>query len=206
MLKKNQKGFGAVEGLLILVIVGLVGFIGWYVYHTKNNANSSYNNAAIISTVNKVAPAKAIGTHVDTKDKKVQFNLDTNWVVAQRDDTASGCGVQVSTDAGSCVSSIWVQPKDFKGKQASWTVQVFSGQTKMGKDWPGGETECTLTDQSTQSINGYSAFSAKTNDVGCTASNFYLVWNNKYIVLFSSFDNSQAASFNKIVNSVQFLY
>ncbi len=45
-MKKNQRGFGVVEGLLILVIVGLIGFVGWYVWHSKNNASSTYNSAA----------------------------------------------------------------------------------------------------------------------------------------------------------------
>jgi hypothetical protein len=44
-MKNNQKGFGAVEGLLLIIIILLVGFIGYYVYHTKNNTNSAYNKA-----------------------------------------------------------------------------------------------------------------------------------------------------------------
>lgn len=40
-MKKNQKGFSAVEGLLILIIVGLLVFVGWYVYQTKKTTNST---------------------------------------------------------------------------------------------------------------------------------------------------------------------
>jgi hypothetical protein len=36
-MKNNQKGFGLVETLLILVIIGLVGFVGWYVWDSKSN-------------------------------------------------------------------------------------------------------------------------------------------------------------------------
>jgi len=53
-MKRDQKGFGAVEGMLLVIIVLLVGFIGYYVYHTKNNTNSSYNNAA---SANNSTPA-----------------------------------------------------------------------------------------------------------------------------------------------------
>gem|GEM_PF-5416893 len=35
-MKKNQHGFGAIEGLLLLVIVSLIGFVGWYVWQSKN--------------------------------------------------------------------------------------------------------------------------------------------------------------------------
>ena len=45
-MKNNQKGFGAVEGLLVLILVSILGFTGYYVYHTQNNANSSYNSAS----------------------------------------------------------------------------------------------------------------------------------------------------------------
>ncbi len=40
---KNQKGFSAVEVLLILIVVGLLGFGGWYVYksHHKTIASTS---------------------------------------------------------------------------------------------------------------------------------------------------------------------
>lgn len=34
-MKNNQKGFGAVEALIIVVIVGLVGFGGWYVWNAR---------------------------------------------------------------------------------------------------------------------------------------------------------------------------
>jgi hypothetical protein len=44
-MRRNQKGFGAVEGLLILVIVGLIGFVGWYVYRAMQNTNNAYNSA-----------------------------------------------------------------------------------------------------------------------------------------------------------------
>jgi hypothetical protein len=43
---KNQKGFSAVEGLLILVIVGLLGFVGWYVWSTGNKTRDNLDKAA----------------------------------------------------------------------------------------------------------------------------------------------------------------
>lgn len=43
---KNTRGFTLIEGLLILVIVGLVGGTGWYVWHAKENTNKNLNMAA----------------------------------------------------------------------------------------------------------------------------------------------------------------
>ena len=42
-MDRNQKGFGFVEGLLILVIVGMIGLAGWYVYHIKNTLDRASN-------------------------------------------------------------------------------------------------------------------------------------------------------------------
>jgi hypothetical protein len=57
---KNQKGFGAVEGLLILVIVGILGFVGWYVWHSKNNANQIYKNMTNSESVAQTSKASFI--------------------------------------------------------------------------------------------------------------------------------------------------
>lgn len=43
---KSQKGFSVIEGLLILVIVGLLGGTGWYVWDSKKNSDKSLNTAA----------------------------------------------------------------------------------------------------------------------------------------------------------------
>jgi hypothetical protein len=74
-MKRNQKGFGAVEGLLILIIVLLIGFIGYYVYHTSNSANSSYNNAANASATTSIAPKNDAKTVVGAKAKDTLTKL-----------------------------------------------------------------------------------------------------------------------------------
>ena len=44
-MKRNQKGFGAVEGLLLLILLSILGFTSYYVYHTRNNTSSTYNKS-----------------------------------------------------------------------------------------------------------------------------------------------------------------
>lgn len=203
IMKKGDSGFSVLVATLIFIMLGTISFVGWYVVNSRNNTNSIYDAAPMVSSVKKEAPVKATGTIVSTEDKKVQFNLDTNWVVAARDDTEGACGYEAE-GAGSCVLRVEIQPDNFKGKKYSWFIDVYYGQTKMGKDWPGGLIMCKLTNESNQPINGYSAFSAKTTeDSGCTIATFYLVWNSKYIVHFTSSDSNQTSSFAKIVNSIQ---
>ncbi len=68
MKKINSKGFSAIEGLLILVIIGLIGFVGWYVLHSKNTANKTYNQAASNTTATKPTVKTNTNSTVDTKD------------------------------------------------------------------------------------------------------------------------------------------
>ncbi len=51
--KLGQAGFGAVEGLLILVIVGLLGGVGFYVYKQNNDAKSRLSNSSSSATATK---------------------------------------------------------------------------------------------------------------------------------------------------------
>ena len=45
-MKNNQKGFGTVELIIVLVVVGLLGFAGWYVWQKNNKSDDSQNNQA----------------------------------------------------------------------------------------------------------------------------------------------------------------
>lgn len=45
-MKHNQKGFGAIEALLFLILLSILGFTGYYVWHTSKNANSTYSKAS----------------------------------------------------------------------------------------------------------------------------------------------------------------
>jgi Flp pilus assembly protein TadG len=42
---KSQEGFGAIEAMLILIILLLVGFIGFYVLHSSNVANKTLDSS-----------------------------------------------------------------------------------------------------------------------------------------------------------------
>jgi len=38
-LSKNNRGFSAVEALIVLVVLALLGFAGWFVYHKQHEKN-----------------------------------------------------------------------------------------------------------------------------------------------------------------------
>ncbi len=45
---RPQRGFTFIEGLLIVILVGIVGFASWYIYDSNNKANNIYDN--VVST------------------------------------------------------------------------------------------------------------------------------------------------------------
>lgn len=45
-MKKNEKGFGLVETLLVLILITLVGFVGWSVWHSNNKSSKPVSSVA----------------------------------------------------------------------------------------------------------------------------------------------------------------
>jgi hypothetical protein len=45
MRKINQRGFGAIEGLLIIIALTLIVFVGYYVWHTQKGADKTLDEA-----------------------------------------------------------------------------------------------------------------------------------------------------------------
>jgi hypothetical protein len=67
-LSRNQKGFTAVEGLLIILILVLIGGAGWLVY--KNHHKAVTSSASVATT--KISPSKPAAPFLG-------FQLPKNW-------------------------------------------------------------------------------------------------------------------------------
>lgn len=83
-LKKNELGFGAVEGILILVIVLLIGVVGWFVYKNQNKAISSTSAttsktaSSPVKTPTIVDPYAGWTTYI-SKAEKVSYKYPSDW-------------------------------------------------------------------------------------------------------------------------------
>ncbi len=76
MRKLNQKGFGLIEGLLILIVILLVGFIGYYVYNAQQTSNEDQEIAAKSTITTKDKSAKVASSGSDETALKA-FLLET---------------------------------------------------------------------------------------------------------------------------------
>jgi Tfp pilus assembly protein PilE len=77
-MSKNQNGFGVVEGLLILVIVGILGGTGWYVWNSNNKTNDLLNSAEKSSSIGAKATKKNTVTKNEAVDKYPSWKEEKN--------------------------------------------------------------------------------------------------------------------------------
>jgi hypothetical protein len=89
-MKKNQNGFGVVEGLLTLVIIGILSGVGWYVWRTKNNADSIYKNASNTAEITKTNTSKNEQRVIKIPELDIEFTVPSSlknlqWVVVNLD-------------------------------------------------------------------------------------------------------------------------
>lgn len=78
-LSTHQKGFTVVEGLLILVIVGIIGGVGWYVIGQKNKDQGKSTN----QTTNKKSES-------NNNSQNQQYLVVKEWKVKLKVDSSLG--------------------------------------------------------------------------------------------------------------------
>jgi uncharacterized protein (UPF0333 family) len=77
--KLNQKGFAAIEAVLILAIVAIVGGTGYYIYQANNKATDTQNSAqtnANTATPHKKSDTKA--TYLTIKEWNVRAPISSS--------------------------------------------------------------------------------------------------------------------------------
>ncbi len=82
-MKRNEKGFSAVEILLVLVIVSLIGFAGWYVWQAKNkNSKTTPNTSQTNTQTTKKEPETSKLSEFKSEELGVVLNYPTDWGTA----------------------------------------------------------------------------------------------------------------------------
>lgn len=72
-MKNNQDGFGAIEALLIAIVIGLIGGAGWYVYNSQKKTNQTLDKTA----QSQSEPQKA-AEYMEVKDWGVRMSSISN--------------------------------------------------------------------------------------------------------------------------------
>ena len=82
-LYKNETGFGAVEGILVLVIMVLIGVVGFMVYnnhHKKTTASSVATSTLTKPTTTPTNPTAGWTAHT-SNDGKFSLKYPSSWVL-----------------------------------------------------------------------------------------------------------------------------
>lgn len=75
-MSKQQDGFSAVEGLLILIIAGLIGFTGWYVWHSTKKTDDTLSSAdKTAQSSNSTSTPKKSPTTINYTDDSKTYTL-----------------------------------------------------------------------------------------------------------------------------------
>lgn len=85
-MKTNQKGFSAIEGILVLVIVGLIGFVGWYVWQsnkTMSDVTSDVTGKASSQSTAEPDEQKYVGKRYTSSMGAFSMELLNGWTVEE---------------------------------------------------------------------------------------------------------------------------
>jgi len=131
-MKLNQKGFGLIEVLLILILMSIVGFAGWYV-GSKDSKNKSQNAS------NETAKVGSSSTKAQVESQKVDDKQLITAAVKAKNPDFNNIGVNVREIQGNYARGsagaageggfAFIAVKE----NNQWSV-VFQGQQNAGKE------------------------------------------------------------------------
>jgi cytoskeletal protein RodZ len=73
-MKKNEKGFGVVEILLVIVVVGLLGVAGWMFFNKQRDKDNDNKTTSTQQTAQKSTEQKPTNSD-DTAPKKIDTSI-----------------------------------------------------------------------------------------------------------------------------------
>lgn len=96
-IHKDQKGFSLIEGLLVLVIVGLIAAVGWLVYDRQNNETNNSQTNSQPSQQTQKPPAEVKKSQTATlKSQKDETISDDIVICSVNTNAQSGAGLKVA--------------------------------------------------------------------------------------------------------------
>lgn len=106
-LKSNQKGFGAVEVLLVLILIGILGGVGFYVYNSNKKSNQKADTTSTASKAETKVADKSTDTEtVKEADANLGYLVIKEWGVKIKLRDSMKVSYTYSAEAGNQAASI----------------------------------------------------------------------------------------------------
>lgn len=141
---RSQKGFTAVEGLLIFIVVGIVGFAGWYVYDSGQKTNDIYDKSTNVDTPTKSSKKKPANSSDLQSTPITQALIDNISASVESQNTAALEGymtdnvtvvIAASEKGGSVSKAVAIKDLDYlKGATAPWDFNLSADTLKAYAD------------------------------------------------------------------------
>lgn len=213
MKKLNNKGFGAIEVILIVVIIGLIGGAGYYVYNSQKKTNTALDNAANSQAEPQKSEKNEESKQVETDEADelinysrfgVSFVYTKEWTIDAQDNTQSQTTYLKSPDFVAAQSTdqqkgemISIYEQSFKNYgQDALNVDNFKAQHLDSN--PNSYSDYKILD-----INGKKAVQFYRGDSRTTV--FFV--NEKYVVfVLDTFPDRASTSqvYDSLLNSVNY--
>jgi len=83
-MKTNQKGFSALEAILIVILIGLLSLAGWYVWKKNHDKESKNNGPAAAQTQDKTEEQQKSDPYAGWKSaelvyEKIKYKYPADW-------------------------------------------------------------------------------------------------------------------------------
>lgn len=98
--RTDQKGFSAVEGLLIVLVVAAIAFIGWSVMQKQNDQkNKQTTTGSTSGSSDDINKAGAASSTYCAKNEKVCFDHPADWRIQEKETARAGADAVIKADA-----------------------------------------------------------------------------------------------------------
>jgi hypothetical protein len=125
-MKNNQKGFGVVEALVIVLILGLVGFGGWFIWNKNQTNGQSNGNGKDAKSIND-AGGKEQESYIVPKSYKVYENTELGIKLAYPEVWDAP---QMATNANATLAALLSDETIASTGNVKGGLQIFSSQTQ----------------------------------------------------------------------------
>lgn len=113
----TQKGFSALEGLLILVVIGIIGGVGYFVFQARDQSNQTAKNTSASQT-SQTSPLEtttndtyAGWTTYTSRVEKMTFKYPDDWA-ATKNENDNGVDSMVVVAPSKNIKISWIAARD----------------------------------------------------------------------------------------------
>lgn len=134
MKKLGQGGFGLIEALIIIIILGIIGGTGFYVYKANKNTDESLSNSGNSTDIKKSPAATQKDPYKDWKTyssgtEKLSFKYPSDWSFLDTSSMDQGADSASITAPSKAMDIIWQSQRTGLGGACTSENTAVNGES-----------------------------------------------------------------------------